>query len=606
MSSESSLSQSMKEAVKRYSSLFRLPSYRNVLTLQALLCVIGLAFAVSIISPTQQGVFSGLTLGFFVLLVNIISDYLVSSWALKTDPVFNFRRTAAFSLFCWMIWLLFIYIGLALYAGSGLIWWIRFTLLGFSAVLIFRFVVLNGGSSMTRLRIFIASVLQPFASILPLFFFWIRLGYALKPQLFGYLAFSVVIAIAASHLFLDSLNHIGRKEVGMPAISILKAFILNWVVGLNAPFEEILEKLGEEKDTSISLIRFTGKNKNVMVAVPSVHPGPFKNIGSSPLPFQLKQSLEEQTDCIACVPHGLFGHEFDLASQAQNRKVIEYSVLNAKPDGNEALASTLFTIKEGSATASCQAFGRNALLSLTLSPKTTEDFPPELGSFVHEEASRIGFKNCVIINAHNCIGEDIDSGTALALMKKAALGSLQRAKSAKQNLFEVGASTIKPSGFKLEDGMGDGGITVVAVKTNHDLIGYVVIDGNNMVAGLRERIQASLATKGFSHSEVFTTDTHSVSALLPTERGYSPVGESMDQTKLIKIITETATNAAIALGPAKMGFAFVPISKVKVIGEKQLESLSLLIDTCLKRAKRVSFPIFAGSGILLILFLLLL
>jgi putative membrane protein len=606
VSDESSLSRSMKVAVKRYSSLFRLPAYRKVLAFQTLLYVIGLALPVFIISPDLQGLMAGIVLGVSVLLINIIVDYAVSAWVLRDDPVFDFRRTAAFSLFCWMVWLFFVYVGLALYLGFGLIWWIRLVLLGFSAVLIFRFVVFNGGSTMRSARVFAASMLQPFVCIIPFLTIWEGFGYVLTFQLCSFLIFSAFVAIAASFVFLDSLNRIGRKKVGMPSISILKAFILNWVTGLNGPFEEVLEKLGEERDTSVSLMKFVGADRKVIVAVPSVHPGPFKNIGSSPLPSLLKESLEKRIGCVACVPHGLFGHEFDLASQAQNKKVIDYSVLNAEPDGDEAYATTLFTHHEGSATASCQAFGRSAFVSFTLAPKTTEDFPPEFGSFVRGEASKMGFENCVIVNAHNCLGEEIDSNEAFASLKKAAIGSLHKALSAEQNPFEIGANTSRPSDFGLEDGMGNGGITVVAVKTGGDLIGYVVIDGNNMVSGLREEIQASLAARGFSRSEVFTTDTHSVNAVVLTERGYNPVGEIMDHSKLITYVEEAALRSVKSLESAKMNCVDVSIPKVKVIGERQLEALCLLIDNGLRRAKRMAAPIFVGSGVLLILFLLLL
>jgi predicted neutral ceramidase superfamily lipid hydrolase len=49
----------------------------------------------------------------------------------------------------------------------------------------------------------------------------------------------------------------------------------------------------------------------------------------------------------------------------------------------------------------------------------------------------------------------------------------------------------------------------------------------------------------------------------------------------------------------------ITVPNVKVIGAKKLEALCVLIDRSAKRAKRIVGPIFTVSGLLLMLFLLL-
>ena len=44
--------------------------------------------------------------------------------------------------------------------------------------------------------------------------------------------------------------------------------------------------------------------------------------------------------------------------------------------------------------------------------------------------------------------------------------------------------------------MGTGGITAIVVEVDNQKTAYVVIDGNNMVPHLREKILESLATTG--------------------------------------------------------------------------------------------------------------
>jgi len=160
------------------------------------------------------------------------------------------------------------------------------------------------------------------------------------------------------------------------------------------------------------------------------------------------------------------------------------------------------------------------------------------------------------------------------------------------------------SEFSLREGMGQGGITVVAFRVADQIAAYVVIDGNNIVSGLREKILSALGSVGISAGEVFTTDTHSVSGIVLGRRGYYPIGEVIDHEKLIGCVKEVALAAVAELKSAKVGCRSISVSDVRVIGRERLESLSRLTDKGLRRAKRAIVPISLVSGLLLMLFLL--
>ena len=162
--------------------------------------------------------------------------------------------------------------------------------------------------------------------------------------------------------------------------------MLNWVVALNAPLEELLEKLGEDEDVELSFLKFDSSKPKAAIIVPLVHPGPFKNIGSSLLPSMLKREFEKKFRCDACVPLGILGHELDLASQTQNHRIIDSVLESAEFEASAAKATPLVKATDGAVTAVCQVFGKTAFLSFTLAPKTTEDLPQELGRIVREEA----------------------------------------------------------------------------------------------------------------------------------------------------------------------------------------------------------------------------
>ena len=217
------------------------------------------------------------------------------------------------------------------------------------------------------------------------------------------LLLSPIIGFIAVFLLLSSIDRLGKSVYSLPALPLFRAFLLNWVTDQNAPLEKHLEEMGEDTDISVTLLKFDASKPKAAIIVPLVHPGPFKNIGSSLLPSLLKNGYEKEFGCEACVPLGILGHELDLASQAQNQKIVSQTISHAQFEAKANLASPLVRVTDGFATASCQIFGDTAILSFSLSPKTTEDLPQELGRIVSEEAKKYGLKNAVVVNSHNCI-----------------------------------------------------------------------------------------------------------------------------------------------------------------------------------------------------------
>jgi putative membrane protein len=346
-------------------------------------------------------------------------------------------------------------------------------------------------------------------------------------------------------------------------------------------------------------MQFSSSQPKAVIAVPSIHPGPFKNIGSSLLPSMLKNALEKKFGCVVCVPHGLFGHEFDLASQSQTQTVIDQIAKVATFRDHNTKATPFTKVSNESAAACCQVFGNFAFISFTLAPKTTEDLPQELGMFIQKESQMHKLVDAVVVNAHNSIDGTASMEESLIVLKKVGAGCLDKVASMEQLPFEVGAATTIPEEFSLKQGMGPGGLTAVVVKVGQQKTAYVVIDGNNMVSGLREKILLALNLMGISDGEVFTTDTHSVNALILGNRGYHPIGEVISHEVLIEYIKRIVSTAVSGLEPVKAACSNITVPNVKVIGERQLEMLCILIDKTLQKAKKAIIPILGFSGLLL-------
>ncbi len=605
MATENSMNHSINKAAKHYGSLFFLPTFIKALAAVAALCIGVVALPTFALFPSSDGLINSLFLGVSLFAVTIISDYIVSKIVLH-DPIYVLRRTVALSLFGWLFSLFFIILGVILGATVNSWWWIKLCLLGFAAVLTLRFIVFLATSSVAIWRRLLASLLQPFFCIVVFVVFWVRLASVNPLQILPFLLIAPIACWATAYAFTHIIDRLGKRMYGVPAMPIFRAFMLNWVVALNAPFEELLEKLGENEDVEVSFIKFDSSKPKAAIIVPLVHPGPFKNIGSSLLPSMLKREFEQKFNCDACVPLGILGHELDLASQAQNHRIIDNVLASAEFEAATDKATPIVKATDGTVTAVCQVFGKTAFLSFTLAPKTTEDLPQELGRIVREEAEKCGLDCAVVVNAHNSIDATESMEASLDALRAVAADCLKKAVSLPAKPFEVGAATVFPKEFSLQDGMGSGGITAIVVKVAEQKSVYVVIDGNNMISGLREKILSALASSGFDESEVLTTDTHAVSAVVVGRRGYHPVGEVMNHELLIGHITEVAKAAAAKLESCKAGCKHLVVPQVRVIGQARLESLSLLVDSALKKAKQIVAPLFAFEGLLLILLLALL
>src|SRR3972149_2211737 len=165
LASDKSLNQSMNSALKHYSSLFFLPPFKKALGWVGVLCVGVVGFSTFLLFGSFDWLALSLLLGVSLFAINLFFDYVLSNLVLRRDPVFTIRRTVGLTLFCWVLWLPFILLGVVFGAVFGLWLWIRFCLLGFCVVLTLRAVVFFSVSSAGTVRGAVASLLQPLGCI---------------------------------------------------------------------------------------------------------------------------------------------------------------------------------------------------------------------------------------------------------------------------------------------------------------------------------------------------------------------------------------------------------------------------------------------------------
>jgi len=593
----------INKAVKRYSALFTLPSHKTLLALLLATCLFnGILIAAVMQFLWPYWLALGLTLGAILFALTLIADIMIQISSLKTDPVFNLRRCAALSLYSLLFWLAFNLAGaFADFFNAG--FWLKFFLLGFCTAFALRLLIFSALSFAGAVRVAAFAALLPVLYTIPVIYTALAVNaLRLDTSLLTFFILAIVVVATAIFGFMFSLNRVGVKLLGVDSFSVLKAFMATWSEDQNAPFERLFERFSQERNIQLSVLSFRNNKGEVkaMMIVPAFHPGPFKNLGSSDLPYAIQHTLEKKMDrCVVSVPHGLSGHDLDLATQAQNKLVLERVVSLSDLSDFGAGATPFLRVRKNGASVGCQVFNRCAFVALTLAPETMEDLPPELNAFISEAAKKNGFSTAIAVDAHNSIEGPFNIDEAIKPLQEAALATLERVSKQPSIRFQVGVARVTPKEFGLQEGMGPGGITTLVVKVGNQTTAYVTIDGNNMVSGLRERIISALSEVGVNDGEVFTTDTHAVNAVVLDARGYHPIGEAIDQESLINYVRQATVDALSNLEPAEVAWRTETVSGVKVIGEKQIEAMCMLLDKGVKRAKKLAVSIFPIAGVIL-------
>ena len=63
-----------------------------------------------------------------------------------------------------------------------------------------------------------------------------------------------------------------------------------------------LKRQAKDADIEVNFLKFDASKPKAAIIVPLVHPGPFKNIGSSLLPSLIKQEFEKEFECTPAFP----------------------------------------------------------------------------------------------------------------------------------------------------------------------------------------------------------------------------------------------------------------------------------------------------------------
>ena len=121
----------------------------------------------------------------------------------------------------------------------------------------------------------------------------------------------------------------------------------SWLEDETTYIENLFDDLGENKDLDIGVVNFIGKKNRNAFIIPSIHPGPFRKVGSSNLPFILSSELEK--NIVVSDEFFEIYKNFNVTTQVEEMKALDkeelYLLLTLcldKHDDTNALALSNF------------------------------------------------------------------------------------------------------------------------------------------------------------------------------------------------------------------------------------------------------------------------
>ncbi|AAV46603.1 unknown [Haloarcula marismortui ATCC 43049] len=391
------------------------------------------------------------------------------------------------------------------------------------------------------------------------------------PEDFIILAVICVIYALAVWLFLVVIDQPWRSSLGVSALDFLRGFIGHIAEGTRE-LEEFFEEIGEEAVVPVTLLsvrRPDGEEKARFV-LPMIHPGPMGEIGGGNLP----RRVAESADGLAFPPHATAGHDFNLVTEREVDKILSTAETAYQNIEYDSQATAGHRVTEGEATLTGQAFGSDALVVNTYAPGCADDVEYAVGLSAMSEARADGLDDVLLVDAHNCNdgleGDDLGhvvpgSQRSFDMLHGAGqLGSLLT--DAETGQLRCGVAWDETP-WKPEEGIGPLGIRVCVFEVNDQRTAYVLIDGNNMEPGLRQRIID--AAEGVDTMEVMTSDTHIVN----TVEAENQVGQVISEKEIVALIGDLVDRAIADLEPVEAGMASEQAT-VTVFGNDRTETLA--------------------------------
>ncbi|WP_135805682.1 DUF2070 family protein [Halorussus marinus] len=387
--------------------------------------------------------------------------------------------------------------------------------------------------------------------------------------LLGLLCLLYGVAVWAFVRFIDRP---WERSLGVSMLDFLRGFVGHLAEGTDE-LEDFFEQIGEEAVVPVTVLAFRRRDhtEKARFVLPMIHPGPMGEIGGGNLP----KRVAETADGLGFPPHATAGHDFNLVTQRELESVIETAESAYDDIEYGETATPPVRSQVGDAKVFGQAFGDDLLLTATYAPGFADDIMYAVGLSAAAEARSSGFDDVLLADAHNSNDglSDVEDLGHVYPGSERSFDLMAAAREAATELDETTQRPIRlgtawdPTEWEPREGVGPLGVRVAVFEIGDRTAAYVLVDGNNMEPGLRDRIIAAI--EGVDDAEVLTTDNHVVN----TVEAENQVGSSISQDELVALIADLVAEARADCEPVEAGMA-TERAAVTVFGNDRTETLA--------------------------------
>jgi putative membrane protein len=397
----------------------------------------------------------------------------------------------------------------------------------------------------------------------------------------------LVLFIGVGHGAMWAGTRTMARSYGVDGTSVFRAFLEHWVTGGDAGQKEIegfFRSFSEPSIVKSEVISFREKGGPPIatLVIPTLHPGPWGELGGSDMPKKVSTFLKGEHGQVFTF-HGASDHDLNPADLEEVEKLGR--AINGALDGLDLWtdqASASVRVVDGT-DALAQAFNGAVMAATTSAPHPTDDVDLAVGYTIEQEMEKIGASPGAFIDCHNCLlpgAGHVPFGTPKARrIQERVVEATKKALEAQRAGFKVGVGHVPNEGELVS--MGPMGIQALVVEVEEQRTAWVLTDGNNMACGLRERARDSLLEK-VDEAEVLTTDNHIVNV---TVGGFNPIGEKDDQALFVRRCRDAVDLALEDLREAEVAATRVEVGDVLVWGKGNTVRMTTNINTSVTTSK---------------------
>ncbi|MFW6040617.1 MAG: DUF2070 family protein [Thermoplasmatota archaeon] len=450
-------------------------------------------------------------------------------------------------------------------------------IISYASTISIRYLLIRGGILSKPFRSIPISFFQPVIALPFLYIFYPFLTYDIILFILICLVSLVPIGLSISVVNRPFLSEYGTTAMDM--IRIFSQLLLGNKNGLDE-LEKVLESDSVVTDIEYTVFSFKTEERTKALFVTSqLHPGPLKGVGGSNLSGILSKHLQEFGEIFHF--HGTTTHSLNPL----HREDCSFLPRNIRNDlkniDHIPYASEYITTNDGAAV-SAQVFGDSLFMTSTFSPDPTEDIDAAIGKIISLKAEEQGYETVGFVDSHNSCQEGCKAVhypmKRYDYLMNSTENTVKKIKDVNLSEFKMGVACRK--NYEKSKGISSEGIKAAVFSVNGKKNAYVLIDGNNMVKGLREEIKEGIKDL-VDESEIATTDTHEVHTI---KRDHNPVGLNMSRDEIIEDVSEVVKLAIEDLEKVEVGSHKGSLHDIKVMGPNSTEKISAIGETVYKIA----------------------